>query len=262
MKKLTAAAALTVLFLAGNAAAEEESYAKKIGSLFENWSLTLGGGIVYQPKYQGSRDMRLIYLPAVAPVYRKFLYITPMGGGVYFPIYKGKIIGSVALGKDLFKLTGERVLRGISDQESGLILDAKVMFNFSKNYNATITARKVFWGSDGLLIEAKAAARYEIIDGLTLSFGAKTAFGDSKYMRFKFGITSEQAMVSGFREYEPGPALKSVSAEISIKYKIIKSLTITVSHSEGLLINQALSSPTTFRQRQPRTTALLTYTFN
>lgn len=261
MKK--SAAALIIFFLLKTTvAAETESLTEKNASLFDNWSFTFGGGIIYQPKYQGSREMRLIYLPTLAPLYKKFLFITPMGAGVYFPIHKNKIIGSTAVAYDIFKISGERVFNGINDQENGFVLDATIIFNFCKNYNFSIATKKVFWGSDGLLIEAKAGAKWEVIKNLTLSIGAKTAFGDSKYMQFKFGITREQSLSSGFPEYEPGAALKSVGTEISIKYKITKNLAFTVFHSEGLLINQALSSPTTFRQRQPRSSAMLMYSFN
>lgn len=250
-----------VLFVIVLPAESNEDISHEIASVFKDWSLTVGGGILYQPEYQGSRDMEVIFLPVFTPIYKNFLYVSPMGGGVYFPIYKNKIIGKAGLGYDLFKISGERVLMGLSDREDGIILDGEVRFNFHKNYTAAIIARKVFWGSDSLHVEGRLGARYAVTDKLTISFGAHATFGDSKYMRFKFGITREQSAISGFEEYEPGAAFKSVGGEIAFRYALSKEITLAAVHSETMLLKQALKSPTTFRQRQPRTFLTITYSF-
>ena len=243
-------------------AEDNNKNSKAIASLFQDWSFTVGGGVLYQPEYQGAREMEVIFLPVFSPVYKNFFYLTPMGGGVFFPIYKNKIVGKAGVGYDLFNISGERVLRGLDDKEDGLILDTEIMFNFNENYMASMVTRKVFWGSDSLHIEGRIGAKYNLTDKLTISFRTHATFGDRKYMRFKFGITKQQSIVSGFPEYEPCAGIKSIGAEISVRYHFTQHMFLILSHTENMLINQALSSPTTFRQRQPVSLLLVNYKFN
>lgn len=239
----------------------ENVHYERFKKVFKNWNLTLGGGILIQPEYQGSDKMKIIFLPLAAPVYRKFLYFTPMGFGVYFPIYKYKILGKVGIGYDLFKISGERKINGLDDTEKGMILDTGLIFNVSKYFNANINARKVFWGSDSLHLDAKLTTKYEFEEKITLSLSVLGTFGDRKYMQFKFGITPSQSIISNFPVYEPSATFKSIAVELAVKFKIVKGLSATISHAEGYLLNDARNSPTTFMVRQPRTLLMITYYF-
>lgn len=261
MNKLIIILSLFFIFSIYSSVYAENKHCENFKSLFENWNLTLGGGLLIQPEYQGSDKMRIIFLPIAAPIYRKFLYFTPMGIGTYFPIYKFKILGKVGLGYDLFKISGERKINGLDDVEKGMILDTGLIFNINKYFNANINARKVFWGSDSLHIDAKITTKYEFEEKVTLSLSVMGTFGDKKYMKFKFGITPNQSIISGFPVYDPAPTFKSIAVEIAVKVKIIKGLSLTFSHSEGFLLNDATKSPTTFRIRQPRTLMMINYFF-
>ncbi|MEN7538218.1 MipA/OmpV family protein [Aurantiacibacter flavus] len=68
---------------------------------------------------------------------------------------------------------------------------------------------------DGFL--ASAQISYAVLrgKGFTLDVDAETTYGDKKYTRTYFGVTPEQAEISGLDPYRPGAGLQDVSAGLT-----------------------------------------------
>lgn len=203
------AALLPVPALAQSAVAPEES-------VFDGDYLTVGGGAIYGPSYDGSDDYVISPIPVVQGSI-KGVEITPRPGGAAFDVIPdgddpeyGLSFGPVVT----LSFNRARQIKDPVVKSAGKLKEA-----IEVGFNGGITAYKLLHAYDSLSVSAdikwdiNGAHKGQVISPgityftplsraalVTLTVGAKHV--DKDYARYYFSVTPEQGAASGLPEFE------------------------------------------------------------
>ncbi|MFD1881421.1 MipA/OmpV family protein [Paracoccus pacificus] len=111
--------------------------------------------------------------------------------------------------------------------------------------------RKGFKGHKGVVGKLGATYRTDINDRLSLWSGVGVNMGSDDYVDTYFGVTPEAAASSGYRAYNPGGGVTSVSASLAARYAISDVTALVGELEYGRLVGDAADSPLTQDKNQP-----------
>lgn len=169
--------------------------APDISSLKGGWQVSLGSGVSYAPRYDGSANDHLRFLPLLEASYNdgKF-FVSPLRGiGYNFSDEKLTQYGMrLTLGRGRAENVDSR-LYGMGDiayvPEAGLFFNRRLGFAY---ISSAITK-----GSHGSHAELGGGIGFPLSAADRLRLGVNLNWGDSQYTQTYFGITTEQAAASG-----------------------------------------------------------------
>jgi MipA family protein len=101
----------------------------------------------------------------------------------------------------------------------------------------------------------------EITKDVGLSFSAGLNWADKKYTQTYFGVTSTQAVRSGYKQFTTKGGIKSVELGVALNYKIDKNWSAITSLTYSQLRGDAAKSPITEKKSQPMAAIGVNYTF-
>ncbi|CAN7697437.1 MipA/OmpV family protein [Rhizobium sp. LjRoot98] len=231
-----------------------------VAQKLHGWDTVIGAGVMYRPKYEGSRDMEISPVPFVSATFFDRWTIDPSGIGVK-AYERGLFQLDVKFGYDLGRSEDDSDdLRGLGDINAAATIGGKASLNYG---SATffVSADKMIGGSDGLIGKAGIEITQPVTETIILGAGASVTFADRNYMETYFGVDAGQAVRSGYRTYKPGAGAKSIDLSVSATYLINGNWMLRGEQTLGMVTGDAADSPIVRQTLQPSSLLILGYRF-
>ncbi|CAN7645727.1 MipA/OmpV family protein [Neorhizobium sp. LjRoot104] len=236
------------------------------GARFENtkpkhdWSLIVGAGAAYEPKYEGSDEFEVSPIPFVVFTYGDWLEINP--GGISVTPYKANgfsISGNVGYETGRKDDDGDR-LRGLGDIDFAATVGAKLAYEWGPvelyaSVDQTINGSESLIGKFGLEYSAPVTER------LIIGAKAEATIANAKHMQAYFGIDAAQAARSGLPEYKAEAGLKRIDVSASATYALSERWLVRGEVGVGVLTGDAADTPIVEEKVQPSVSAFVGYKF-
>lgn len=246
---------------------------------WEKYEISLGLGMDYAPKYEGSDESEIGVMPQLEIIWNDKVYFS--NGGLGVNLYQGNGFSlSTSLGYDGGRDEGDHEdLKGLGDIDAALAIEAQLDYQFGPLV-PYISATKYAGGSDGftatlgvesviplaLLTGAMSIDDMENMDedavpGPALMFGVSTDWADDNYMESYWGVSQKQATKSGYSQYNAGAGFKSVNVELGMMYPINENWALQAHVGYSKLLDDAADSPITKDEDQIFGGLMTVYTF-
>lgn len=230
------------------------------------WSITIGGGAILQPTFEGSKKTKVSALPYASFRYGDRLEVDPSGVSLKVFEIDGFSAGAIA------GFSGSRTtkddplaLRGMGDIAPTLQVGAFASYSLWDTAVIGVDLRKGVVSLDqsrdkslvafGAVEDKKAnkgfvanlSADFQLpplLDGrLHLSGGPRASFFDETYMRTAFGVSAVQSARSGYAGYSPSAGFGKVGVAGSATYQVSERAALTVFGEYDRLVGDAAKSP-------------------
>jgi MipA family protein len=165
-----------------------------------------GGIVIVTPKYEGSRDHRVIGLPIVAPAGMGESRVQVKGADdvrLRLVSLHGLELGAVTgwrFGRD--EDDGRR-LRGLGDVDGGLALGGYAAYRFGMVSAFASYSHQATGDETGGLVRFGVESRMPVAGKTTLTAMVGATWASDDYMRSYFGVSSAQSVRSGLAAYGP-----------------------------------------------------------
>jgi MipA family protein len=248
------------------------------------WTVSVGGGIISKPDYEGSKKSITGVLPALSATYRFAEYgkvgIDPRNGLSWTPIEKEEYSFGVGLGFDFGRKDnangtafqpGSKLLAGMGRIKPSAefnvfghyTLGVPIYAALSKGLsdgkiNAVTRDRE---GHGGTRLEVGFDVPWKPTNELTLTLSPNVVWADKKYQQAYFGVTAAQAAASSFKAYTPDGGVKSAGLNVRAEYKIDQHWTGNIDASFNQLRSNAAKSPLVSSKAQSTVFAGVSYKF-
>lgn len=214
---------------------------------------------MYRPKYEGSKEMEVTPIPLISASFGDHIHVDPSGLIVDAFSADGFTVG-IKGGYDLGRKESDSDhLRGLGDIDAGGVVGAKLAYQYGR---ARVYANidRIIGGSEGLT-GTLGADLTQTYDRFVLSAGASATLADNNYMQSYFGVTSQQAALSGLQQYDAKAGLKRFDVDASITYMATRNWLVRGQVGVGFLVGDAKDSPITERTVQPSAMVAVGYKF-
>lgn len=236
--------------------------AERFGGLrgkLHDWEFVLGGGAIYAPKFEGSKDFKVMPVPFISATFNDYVHINPQG--LLVDVYKAENFtisakGGYDPGRDE---DDSRHLDGLGDIGAGGVLGGVIAYQLGP-VELTAEVDKTFGGSDGLT--GKLGAEVSHFWGqFIFSAGASATWADKKHMKSYFGVTSAQSARSGLARYDAGAGFKRIDLTASVTYMASENWFVRGQAELGILTGDAKNSPIVQKDTQPSVMMFVGYKF-
>jgi outer membrane scaffolding protein for murein synthesis (MipA/OmpV family) len=208
------------------------------------WSISLGGGALAQPAYEGARRYKGEPSIVLDVRYRDLAFASD-GDGIGVNLLHGKNYrAGVAIGYDLGRdQHDDPHLRNL-----GSIDPAPVGKIFAEYFLLPVvvsaTLQQAFGGHNGLLLDVGAYVPIPLFDEKLIIFtGPSITVANGKYMRSYFGVNAAQATATGFRSFTAHGGIKSTGWGATVVYRLDDHWLIDCDLAYQRLLDDAERSP-------------------
>ena len=233
-----------------------------------SWDITLGGGAMLRPTFEGSDRTRIRPVPLISVKWRDTISLGEGGLSAYWHHQNFRIGGGLTYssgrderGSGGSFVNGDDRLAGLGniDQALGLRVFASQKLAF---VNFDIAATK-FMGANN--------------KGVEMNFGASTPFplggkfivvphvratwANDSYMQTYFGVTPLQASRSIFPAFSAGAGIKDVEGGVNLVYRMNRHWFVLGDVSVERLMGDAARSPISISDTSVGATTLIGYRF-
>lgn len=230
-----------------------------------DWAVTLGGGALMVPEYQGSDEYEFMAVPYVDVKYKDIVTFNPFEGLRYNAFREGGLTLGAGVGYDFGRDDddGDR-LRGMGD------VDGSVEGQLFAKYGVGATSGEITFahdlgdGHEGYTVEAEVGHAFFISEARAIirpSIG--TTYASDNYMESYFGVSNAQANTSraGLNQFDAGAGFKDVSANVFARLPLTQHWSLNGLAGYSRLLGDAADSPVTESENQFMTGAFVAYTF-
>jgi len=234
----------------------------------QKWDVTLGGGTLIKPSYEGSDRYCLSPAPLINIVWNDMISLSTDGLSIYWDH------GDLTLGGGLVYNGGRRDgngssllydsdnrLRGLGDIDAAMGLKAFATYDIKQFELATSVTKLTGTNNDGVLADVDLSASVEVTKQLILKPHVGATWADQDYMQTYFGVTSGQSMRSRFQRFNAEAGIKDVVAGLSTSYWFNRNWFVTTNIDLTRLVGDAARSPVSFSDCQTVITAMIGYHF-
>lgn len=202
---------------------------------------TVRGGIASAPDYFGSGDY------TVGPDFAfSFGYLRLPGGRDF-----GNLDGLSPDGFGLrasFRYVDQRddadnaELAGLEDIDTSVELGLGIGYT-SRNFDAFADVRYGAVGHESFVGEIGADVKAQPTDRLTVSLGPRMLLGSDDYNDTYFGVTADEAALSGFDAYDPDGGAVTAGLELGMSYRLTDNWGVEGAVTYDRFIGDAADSP-------------------
>lgn len=269
------ALALVLALLAGRVSAQTPSplayWQYSVGELLaaregqsegKTWDLTLGGGAMAVPKFEGAKHYQGEPSLILDVRYRDLAFLSD-GEGLGVNLLRGKNYrAGVAIGYDLGRdQHDDGRLKGLGNV--GAAPEGKLFaeyFLLPVVFSATL--RQAVGGHNGLLADLGAYIPLPFFGQRLVVFtGPAVTFADGEYMRSYFGVSARQAAATAFPQYSAHGGFKSTGWGATAIYHLSEHWLLESDLAYERLIGDAADSPIVERRSQVSVGVNLGYRF-
>ncbi|ODP33742.1 hypothetical protein A9762_17630 [Pandoraea sp. ISTKB] len=232
------------------------------------YEFTVGGGVGYSPRYMGSDEYHATPALNLALQTPFGVFVGLSGIGYRLSLPAGFFV-SAALSYDGGRKdhpkgldAGSDKLRGMGDIKGSLFTTLQAGYAIgdlavvSVATDVPLTNRdrgNVYrFAVDSVVYQSAADS---------VGVGAAAHFASGKYAQTYFGVTANQSLNSGYRQYAPGGGLYGVSLTANWTHKFTKHWSTTVAGGVMRYTGNASKSPIVFKKTNYQVAATLDYTF-
>lgn len=263
---------LSFFSMVSNAVAADPNYSEQVpeptfdAARFEgepkerNWSLILGAGAGYEPKYEGSDEFEATPLPVILFTYGEWLEIDPLGITVT-PFEQNGFSVSGKVGYEMGRNEDDADrLKGLGDIDFAATVGAKVAYEW-KGLEVYASVDQTIDGSESLIGTFGVEYMAPVTERLFLGAEAKATVANDKHMQAYFGVNSQQSAASGLHEYKAEAGLKRVDVSASAMYMLTENWLVRGEAGVGILTGDAADSPIVEKKVQPSVSLFVGYKF-
>lgn len=235
----------------------------------QGWDLTLGGGVIYLPTFEGSDRNTTTPLPFVNATWNDRISIGTNGLSAYLR-HDGLRYGvglnygsgrKDSKGDGIFELGDDR-LRGLGNISAALGIRAFATYDTGPVVLSGALTKFTGNQNDGVLMNLGASKRFKLNERWSLTPHAGATWANQSYTQTFYGVTPTQAANSRFAAYSAGSGFKDVSAGINATYQIDSHhWFVSTSLVAKRLVGDAAKSPISISDSQTTLMMILGYRF-
>jgi MipA family protein len=238
-------AAVLIAISASTAQAQAFDAVRIFGPVDANGKGTVGAAVINSPEFLGSKQRKTMLLPVLDYRWQNgFFAGTTNGIGYQFSSAPNMQYGLRVTADFGRKDNKSAALKGMGDIDAAaefggffnLYLSPQISLTSSLRYGA---------GNDhkGMVIDLGANYAMQFAPQWRGAVGVATTFANSNTMQSRFGVTSAQAVTSGYAPYAPGTGLRDARISASANYFLSRQVAITGAVSASALLGDAKNSP-------------------
>lgn len=225
-----------------------------------NWSLIIGAGAGYEPKYEGSDEFEATPLPVVLYTYGDWLAVDPLGVTVTpFKQNGFSVSGKVGYETGRNEDDADR-LKGLGDIDFAGTVGAKVAYEW-RGFEVYAAVDQTINGSESLIGTFGVEYMAPVTERFFLGAEAKATVANDKHMQAYFGVNSQQSAKLGLSEYKAEAGLKRVDVSASAMYMLSENWLVRGEAGVGFLTGDAADSPIVDKKVQPSASLFVGYKF-
>lgn len=247
---------IVCLSMAGSAPAEANDFVDGFGE--GSRSLTLGGGVMVRPKYEGSDEHDVYGYPLIIPrlsdpndqsLFAQFRRRVSVQGidDIRFRAFdwSGFEIGPVAgyrPGRDQDDATR---LLGLGDVDGGLAVGGYVGYRFANVLLDASATTQVTGDDTGLIVRLGAEVEHRLSPRLELTTRVGTTIASDDYAEAFFGISALQSAQSfaNLPAYDASAGIKDVFVDVTANLDLTDKWLLQVGGRYARLVGDAADSP-------------------
>lgn len=260
---------LAAAFIAGGAAAPATAQTTQAQSAGNGWTFPTewqGGGIVIvAPKYEGSRNYRVIGFPIAAPAGTGESRIQVKSADdvrIRVLSLNGLELGAVTgwrFGRD--REDGPR-LRGLNDIDDGLALGGYAAYRLGMVSAFASYSHQATGDETGGLLRFGLESEIKLKGAMAVTALVGATWASDDYMRSYFSVTPAQATRSGLAAYSATAGIKDVHVGLSAEIPLAQLWTLRLIGRYARLVGDASDSPIVEQKDQFTGGVGLTYRFS
>lgn len=237
-------------------------------SFSDEWNVLLGGGVINQPRYPGSRFDFTHGLPAVSINYDRYFIGGAPGGaggpaglGAYLVRTEHWAVG-LTVGGDFRKprrASDDPILHGWGDIPG--TVRGGLFVSYSIEWLSVRGSVSEGGHHEGTIASLGAVAQFHPTTRLTLSFGPEVTWTDERYATTFFGIDAAQSEIAGISPYRARAGVNTVGGQAGARYALTRNWSLGANVSYGRLQGDAANSPVTTDKTQRVIAAFVLYRF-
>jgi outer membrane scaffolding protein for murein synthesis (MipA/OmpV family) len=220
----------------------------------------LGAGALFQPKYEGAKDYKVMPLPYGSVSYKDRVELNTRGLSVKV-LEAGPLRFDARLGYELGRDASDSPrLRGMGDVDFAATVGGRVAYRFG-GAEVFAEAAQALGGSEGLTGELGVSYQHQLGDSWIFGVSASGTLADDRYMRSYFGVSAAQSAASGLARHETSGGLKSLQAGVNATYLFGGGWFLRGEAGLSALMSDAADSPVVERRTTPTGLLMLGYRF-
>ncbi|WP_242558609.1 MULTISPECIES: MipA/OmpV family protein [Pandoraea] len=232
------------------------------------YEFTIGGGVGYSPRYMGSDEYHATPALNLALQTPFGVFVGLSGIGYRLSLPAGFFV-SAALSYDGGRKdhpkgldAGSDKLRGMGDIKGSLFTTLQAGYAIGDLAVVSVATDVALTNRDrgNVYRFAVDSVVYQSAAD-SVGVGAAAHFASGKYAQTYFGVTANQSLNSGYRQYAPGGGLYGVSLTANWTHKFTKHWSTTVAGGVMRYTGNASKSPIVFKKTNYQVAATLDYTF-
>jgi len=238
-------------------------------SFSDTWSFLVGGGVINQPRYPGSRIDFTRAVPAVSASYDRYFFGGAPGGGGGAPAGLGAYLVRTehwAVGLDVGgdfrkprRASDDPILHGWGDIPG--TVRGGMFASYSIEWLSIRGSVSDAGHHEGVIASLGAEAKLNPTPRLTVSFGPEVTWTNEQYAMTFFGIDAAQSEIAGIPPYRARAGVNMVGGEAGARYALTRNWSLAARVSYGRLQGDAANSPVTTDKTQRVIGAFLLYRF-
>ena len=226
------------------ALAEPLTYADEPGqSAPPEWFVSVGGGAMMRPEFEGSDKYKLRFLPIVNAQYRnRFFLSTSDGLGAYLvhePTWNAGVVGKYNPGR---KENASDLLHGMGDIDPGAEIGGFATFTPAP-FSARLEVLQGIGDVEGLTVTGTVGHTISPMEQVQWTNTIGTTWANSRHNDTFFGVSGNQSRRSGYDAYDAGNGFKSVQFMSRTNYKFTQEVSATAFGGYKRLTGPAADSP-------------------
>jgi outer membrane scaffolding protein for murein synthesis (MipA/OmpV family) len=220
-----------------------------------DWRVVLGAAAEARPLYDGAAVSRVLGGPLINIRYRDLAFVS-VGEGVGVNVLRGdNYRAGIQIGYDLGRRVSDDYthLHGLGDIRRAPTVEAFASYAISKEFPLVMRGdvRQYVGGADGMVADVGV---YMPLPGsskkLIMFAGPSITYADHRYLQTQFGVTSAQALASGYPIFDPHAGTSAVGFGFSATRFITDHWLINLDTAVNHLLGSARESPITQRTVQ------------
>lgn len=178
-----------------------------------DWNISVGGGMLVKPTYEGSSDYDFWPIPYFDIRYKESFFFSPWQGIGYQTKTEDGLSYGLALGFDFGRDEEDGdILQGLDDIDFGFLANLKVGYEMG-GLNWGLAYKQEMSGvHGGYELEASVSKRLFLRSWKSmLNLSLSATYANEDYLNTYFGISPAEAVRTGFSSYELDGGLKAVT---------------------------------------------------
>ena len=233
----------------------------------DQWDITVGAGVGFDPKYEGSDKMDISPVPIIEATWNNTIFLGPDGvGASLYQTENMNISASIGYGGGRDE-SQSNDLRGLGDIDNSLMVGLNLEYDLGP-VTSYLEVTKYTGGTHGLKTQVGMQTTFPVrsLTGALganplLSLGISTDWTDDNYTGDYFGVNAQQSVRSGLKQYSADAGFKSVNAYAGVTYPITEKWSANATFEYSRMLGDAADSPIVKKRNQLSGAMFLAYRF-